>query len=76
MERVTRAAGVSGLAMATDERNGERERRLAEALRANLRRRKAQAKSRRSGEADGRAGLPAAAEPAAEAPESPDTDRG
>ena len=39
----------------------ERERRLAEALRANLRRRKAQARSRREGEADARVGLPAAA---------------
>ena len=33
--------------------------RLAEQLRANLQRRKAQTRSRREGEADGRAGLPA-----------------
>ncbi|BBE74209.1 hypothetical protein OHA_1_03838 [Pleomorphomonas sp. SM30] len=46
--------------MATGEGGDERARRLAEALRANLKRRKAQAKSRRAGEADGRAGLPAA----------------
>jgi predicted transcriptional regulator len=35
----------------------ERDRRLAEALRRNLRLRKAQAKSRRAGEADARNGL-------------------
>ncbi|MFP1632923.1 hypothetical protein ACLB6G_14415 [Zhengella sp. ZM62] len=45
----------------------ERRRRLAEELRANLQRRKAQARARRSGESDGRPeGLPAAARPAAE----------
>ena len=35
-----------------------RDRRLAEALRENRRRRKAQARGRRAGEADGRDGLP------------------
>lgn len=35
----------------------KRDKRLAEALRRNLRLRKAQAKSRRSGDADGRSGL-------------------
>lgn len=35
----------------------ERERRLAEALRENLRKRKAQARGRRAGEADDRSGL-------------------
>lgn len=38
----------------------ERERRLAEALRENLLKRKAQARGRRAGEADQRAGLAAA----------------
>lgn len=38
----------------------ERERRLAEALRENLMKRKAQARGRRAGEADQRAGLAAA----------------
>ncbi|MBH0238418.1 hypothetical protein [Methylobrevis albus] len=38
-----------------------REARLAEALRANLHRRKAQAKSRRAGDGDPRAGIDAAA---------------
>ncbi|PIO97029.1 hypothetical protein [Pleomorphomonas carboxyditropha] len=38
----------------------ERERRLAEALRRNLMKRKAQARGRRAGEADQRAGLAAA----------------
>ena len=38
----------------------ERERRLAEALRDNLLKRKAQARGRRAGEADQRAGLDAA----------------
>ena len=38
----------------------ERERRLAEALRENLLKRKAQARGRRAGEADQRAGLTAA----------------
>ncbi|WP_370675543.1 hypothetical protein [Pleomorphomonas sp. PLEO] len=38
----------------------ERERRLAEALRGNLLKRKAQARGRRAGEADQRAGLAAA----------------
>ena len=38
----------------------ERERRLAEALRDNLLKRKAQARGRRAGEADQRAGLAAA----------------
>ncbi|WP_181699711.1 hypothetical protein [Chthonobacter albigriseus] len=38
----------------------DREKRLAEALRRNLRLRKAQAKSRRSGDADARGGLQAA----------------
>ena len=38
----------------------ERERRLAEALRENLLKRKAQARGRRAGEADQRAGLVAA----------------
>lgn len=37
----------------------ERERRLAEALRENLMKRKAQARGRRAGEADQRAGLAA-----------------
>ncbi|WP_181708407.1 hypothetical protein [Chthonobacter rhizosphaerae] len=40
----------------------ERDRRLAEALRANLKRRKAQAKSRRAGDADGRSGLMSASD--------------
>jgi len=45
----------------------ERRRRLAEELRANLQRRKAQARARRSGESDGRPeGLPAATPPAAD----------
>ena len=44
----------------------DKDRRLAEALRANLRRRKAQAKSRRAGDADARAGLPAATDAGAE----------
>lgn len=47
-----------------------REARLAEALRANLHRRKAQAKSRRAGDGDPRAGIDAAsggAIPAADA---------
>jgi len=40
---------------------GNRRQRLAEQLRVNLQRRKAQTRSRRDGEADGRpAGLPAA----------------
>ena len=39
---------------------GDRKQRLAEQLRVNLQRRKAQTRSRREGEADGRAGLPAA----------------
>jgi hypothetical protein len=43
--------------------------RLAERLRENLRRRKAQARSRRSGQADPRAGL---GDSAKKAPESPD----
>ncbi len=43
-----------------------RKARLAEQLRANLQRRKAQARSRRAGEADGRdEGLPAAGDEAA-----------
>lgn len=60
--------------MATGEGGDERARRLAEALRANLKRRKAQAKSRRAGEADGRAGLPAAAGGVDVAGESADAD--
>lgn len=51
----------------------EREKRLAEALRANLRRRKAQANSRRAGEADPRAGLPAG-ESGGSATTSPESD--
>ncbi len=54
--------------MGDGEPKDERARRLAEALRANLKRRKAQAKSRRAGEADARGGLAAAAG----APESTD----
>lgn len=46
----------------------ERERRLAEALRENLLKRKAQARGRRAGEADQRAGL-AAARPADDKPD-------
>jgi len=42
----------------------ERDQRLAESLRANLMRRKQQARSRRAGEADGRSGLSAAGEAA------------
>ena len=48
----------------------ERERRLAEALRDNLLKRKAQARGRRAGEADQRMGLDAA-RPAAD--DKPDT---
>jgi hypothetical protein len=44
-----------------DTERPRREDRLAERLRENLRRRKAQARSRRSGDEDGRAGLPAVA---------------
>lgn len=47
----------------------ERERRLAEALRENLLKRKAQARGRRAGEADQRAGL-AAARPDAKTPDN------
>lgn len=50
--------------MSDVEPKDERARRLADALRANLKRRKAQAKSRRAGEADVRGGLVAAAEAA------------
>ena len=59
--------------MAAGNGRSERERRLAEALRANLRRRKAQARSRRDGDADGRAGLLAASGESAgdPAPEKP-----
>lgn len=56
-----REGGNAAVTMAAGEGKSEREQRLAEALRANLRRRKAQAKSRRAGDADGRAGLPATA---------------
>lgn len=42
------------------EQQEERARRLAEQLRANLQRRKAQSRARRSGEADETDGLPAA----------------
>lgn len=60
----------------------EKDRRLGEALRANLRRRKVQAKSRRAGDEDVRAGLPAAPEPSrvpgddtVDAQLQPDSDR-
>jgi hypothetical protein len=56
--------------MADGEAKSERERRLAEALRANLKRRKAQVRSRRAGDADGRAGLPAAENAGAAEPPS------
>jgi hypothetical protein len=50
--------------MAEDQRRADgqsaRQRRLAEALRQNLLKRKAQMRSRREGEADTRDGLPAA----------------
>jgi hypothetical protein len=71
-----RKFGNAAVTMAAGEGKSERERRLAEALRANLRRRKAQAKSRRAGDADGRAGLPAAAGDGADgaAPEKPASD--
>ncbi|WP_237152090.1 hypothetical protein [Oryzibacter oryziterrae] len=42
-----------------DKARKEREKRLAEALRENLRKRKSQARGRRAGEADSRVGLPA-----------------
>lgn len=47
----------TGSGMSDVEPKDERARRLADALRANLKRRKAQAKSRRAGEADVRGGL-------------------
>jgi hypothetical protein len=52
--------------MADEVAKSERDRRLAEALKANLRRRKAQAKSRRSGAQDPRAGLAAGTDDAAD----------
>lgn len=71
MKRIARKAGKGrrGI-MASDDgtakggagrdAKAERERRLAEALRENLLKRKAQARGRRAGEADQRAGLEAA----------------
>lgn len=48
----------------------ERDRKLAEALRENLRRRKAQVRGRRAGEVDARSGLAAARAADIEKPES------
>jgi len=48
----------------------ERERRLAEALRENLRKRKTQARGRRAGEADDRQGLAASVATDTQKPES------
>lgn len=50
----------------------ERERRLAEALRENLLKRKVQARGRRAGEADQRAGLAAAKPGVGETPSGSD----
>ncbi|MBS1182499.1 MAG: hypothetical protein H6Q99_2379 [Proteobacteria bacterium] len=50
----------------------ERERRLAEALRDNLLKRKAQARGRRAGEADRRAGLAAVQPDGADKPDGAD----
>lgn len=58
-----KAKGGAGL-----DAKAERERRLAEALRRNLMKRKAQARGRRAGEADQRAGLAAAQLGSAEKP--------
>ncbi len=52
--------GGTAIGGAGRDAKAERERRLAEALRENLMRRKAQARGRRAGEADQRAGLAAA----------------
>jgi hypothetical protein len=54
----------------TNSASADRNRRLAEALRENLKRRKLQARGRRAGEADGRDGLPAADDRPAPDPKS------
>jgi hypothetical protein len=55
-----------------DDARTRRTGRLADRLRENLRRRKAQARARRAGDEDGRSGLPAAGPDVAKRPESDD----